>query len=87
MTYNKNSDIIKVNEKAEVDMVNYPPHYTRKNAMECIDEMELIFGKQAVMNFCLCNVWKYRFRANAKNGEEDLRKSDWYMKKYMELCE
>ena len=69
------------------DIINKPKHYNREGAMECIDEMELIFGKQAVMNFCLCNVWKYRFRANAKNGEEDLRKSDWYMRKYMELCE
>ena len=75
------------NPVKEDDPVFHPNHYNREGAMECIDEMELIFGKQAVMNFCLCNVWKYRFRANAKNGEEDLRKSDWYMKKYMELCE
>lgn len=78
-----NYDILFPNE--EVNPVDHPKHYNREGAMECIDEMELIFGKQAVMNFCLCNVWKYRFRANAKNGEEDLRKSDWYMKKYMEL--
>jgi hypothetical protein len=44
-----------------------------------------VFGIEAVKNFCLCNVWKYRYRAADKNGEEDLDKSDWYMNKYIEL--
>lgn len=66
------------------DVVNHPTHYTN-GSMECIDEMKLIFGKQAVMNFCLCNAWKYRYRALHKNGEEDLAKASWYINKYKEL--
>lgn len=66
------------------DMVNHPNHYTNRG-IECIDEMIQVFGKQVVMDFCLCNVWKYRYRAFAKNGQEDIAKSDWYMKKYLEL--
>lgn len=65
--------------------VDHPSHYNRKGSMECIDEMILVFGKKAVMNFCLCNAWKYRYRAADKNGTEDLAKSDWYIKKYAEL--
>lgn len=72
-------------EKSEPDYVNHPPHYTRDGAMECIDEMILIFGEERVMNYCLCNAWKYRYRAADKNGEEDIKKSDWYMRKYKEL--
>lgn len=53
--------------------------------MECIDEMIAIFGKTAVKHFCLLNVWKYRKRAVFKNGAEDMKKADWYMKKYVEL--
>ena len=68
------------------DNIN-PAHYGRENAMECIDEMIFIFGEHAVMDFCLLNVWKYRYRAGAKNGQEDLEKSDWYMAKYKELSE
>lgn len=67
------------------DMVNSPVHYNREDAMECINEMVAVFGVEAVKSFCLCNVWKYRYRAADKNGVEDLRKSDWYMKKYIEL--
>jgi hypothetical protein len=69
------------------EKVDHPSHYNREDAMECIEEMELIFGKEAVKHFCLCNAWKYRYRAADKNGEEDLKKSDWYLRKYKELCE
>lgn len=68
-----------------VETVNHPKHYSREGAMECIDEMVLVFGAEATMHFCLLNAWKYRYRAAEKNGEEDLRKSDWYMAKYAEL--
>jgi len=64
-------------------LVNHPKHYNR--SIECIDEMIAVFGIEVVKHFCLCNVWKYRYRASDKNGQEDLDKSDWYMKKYMEL--
>lgn len=52
---------------------------------ECIDEMIALFGVQAVKDFCRCNVYKYRFRADRKNGEEDIKKAEWYMEKLMEL--
>ena len=65
--------------------VNHPKHYNREGGMECLEEMILIFGKEVVKNFCLCNAWKYRYRAVDKNGEEDLRKSDFYIAKYKEL--
>lgn len=68
------------------DIINKPKHYNREGAMECIDEMQLIFGAEAVKHFCLCNAWKYRYRATEKNGDEDLAKSDFYIKKYKELC-
>ena len=65
------------------DAVNHPKHYQGK--YECIDEMIALFGVQAVKNFCRCNVYKYRFRADRKNGEEDIKKAEWYMEKLMEL--
>lgn len=69
------------------DPVNHPKHYCRESGMESIEEMVVVFGYKAVMNFCLCNVWKYRYRASDKNGAQDLAKSDWYMRKYIELKE
>lgn len=68
------------------DVINKPNHYCREDAMECIEEMEMIFGKEVVKHFCLCNIWKYRYRSAAKNGEEDIKKSDRYVQIYKELC-
>lgn len=78
---------LKYGESQTKETVDHPSHYNREGGMECLDEMELVFGKEVVMNFCLCNAWKYRYRAADKNGEEDLKKSDWYLKKYKELKE
>lgn len=71
----------------ECTSVNHPSHYNQEGGMECIDEMILIFGREATMHFCLCNAWKYRYRANEKNGKEDMDKANWYIKKYKELSE
>ena len=68
------------------DNVNSPSHYNRDGAMETIDEMLLLFGADEVMIFCKLNAWKYRARAMYKNQDEDMRKSDWYLKKYQELA-
>ena len=76
-----------LNNHDNEDNVNHPKHYCRDDGMECIDEMILVFGERAVMTYCLLNTWKYRYRAADKNGEEDLKKSDWYMRKYQELKE
>lgn len=65
------------------DNVNHPDHYQGKH--ECIDEMLALFGIEDVKAFCRCNVYKYRYRASRKNGQEDLDKADWYMEKLMEL--
>lgn len=56
--------------------VNHPAHYQGKH--ECIEVMRSLFGDAAVMNFCKCNVFKYRFRASDKNGTEDIQKAEWY---------
>ncbi len=67
------------------DNINHPSHYCQEGSMECIDEMVAIFGVDYVRVFCLLNVWKYRKRALYKNGEQDMKKSDWYLNKYIEL--
>lgn len=65
------------------EKVDHPEHYQGKN--ECIDVMIAMFGVEAVKSFCRCNAYKYRFRADRKNGEEDIRKAEWYESKLIEL--
>ena len=68
--------------------VNHPSHYNRENALECIEEMLMLYTKDEVMAFCKLNAHKYRYRAGQKeDGLKDLKKSDWYLRKYKEILE
>ena len=60
------------------DNIN-PDHYKSETSLECIEAMEIIFGRSAVLDFCVCNAWKYIWRWKHKNGKEDLKKSAWYL--------
>lgn len=68
------------------DVVNHPGHYCT-GKYECIDVMTEALGKQAVMDFCRCNAFKYIYRSERKNGLEDMKKARWYLNKYIELEE
>lgn len=68
----------------EIDNVNHPSHY-ETGKFECIDVMVETQGVEAVKDFCLCNAFKYIYRHNGKNGDEDIKKAKWYIDKYLEL--
>lgn len=70
----------------EFDNVQNPKHYA-DGKFECIDVMLETQGKQAVMSFCICNAFKYTYRASRKNGIEDVKKAKWYLDKFIELEE
>ena len=68
------------------DNVNHPNHYVT-GKYECIEVMIEAQGKEAVKDFCICNAFKYLYRADRKNGLEDIKKAKWYLDKYIELNE
>lgn len=47
--------------------------------------MEEAFGVDAVAAFCKCNAFKYLWRADHKNGVEDLEKALWYLNKLLDI--
>lgn len=66
------------------DMIN-PDHY-KVHEKECIEEMEIMFGIEAVIAFCKCNAWKYRYRCGNKDDvNQENKKADWYIAKAAEL--
>ena len=70
------------------DSVNHPSHYADSCSMECIDVMELVFGKNDLATYCIINAFKYMWRWKNKNGKEDLDKARWYLDKFSCLgCE
>lgn len=61
------------------DKVNHPTHYNSSKAVctcgrkiECVDVVRH-------MGFNLGNIIKYLWRADHKNGMEDLKKAQWYL--------
>lgn len=67
------------------DNVNHPKHYADTCSIECIESMVIAFGDEAVINFCMCNAYKYLWRYKNKNGTEDLEKAKWYVDKAKSL--
>lgn len=60
------------------DNINNPKHYnSHPSGVECITVAEH-------MGFNLGNAMKYIWRADHKNGLEDLEKADWYIKREIE---
>jgi hypothetical protein len=64
--------------------VTHPSHYTQ-GSIQCIEAMESAFGKESVATWCKLNAFKYIWRAEHKNGMEDIHKAAWYIAKYEEL--
>lgn len=55
------------------DPINHPRHYTsHPSGIECIQVTRH-------MGFNIGNAIKYLWRADFKNGEEDLKKAIWYI--------
>jgi hypothetical protein len=73
-------------EALKADAVNHPWHYNN-GEYECIDAMEDCFGTEAVKGFCICNAFKYLWRCQEKHETpiEDIKKSVWYLDKFLEL--
>lgn len=60
------------------DPVNHPSHYiSHPSGVEAITITEH-------MNFCLGNAIKYIWRADMKNGIQDLKKAAWYINREIE---
>jgi len=64
--------------------INHPSHYNQEGRKECIVEMKEKFGNAAVKDFCMLNAYKYLYRADNKNGVDDLKKAVWYIEYIIE---
>ena len=67
--------------------VNRPAHYTA-GRIECIDAMEAaVTGLEGMDAVLTAQVLKYLWRWKKKNGVEDLRKDEWYLRRLIAMKE
>ena len=72
--------------KTEKDNVNHPAHYNT-GEIEVIDYIKDKLGYDEFTGYLTGNLLKYILRYKYKNGIEDLKKAEWYLKyliNYME---
>ena len=67
------------------DTIFNPKHYMQ-GSHECIDEIKAMLTPDEFKGFLKGNIIKYRYRANLKNGKEDLAKADNYAYYLMHGC-
>ena len=60
------------------DLVNSPPHY-KNGDIECIDAIKSALG-DGYEYYLQGAIIKYIWRYKHKNGIEDLKKAEWYLK-------
>lgn len=75
-----------LDKESTVDAV-HPVHYMLPEGLQVVDVEMAMFGKQAVMNHCLCTAAEYILRSAQKNGAEDVKKAKWWIDKWCELEE
>lgn len=68
----------------------HPSHYNKEGRKECWEEMEEIFGKAFVVDFCIGSAYKYLYRKGEKEGnpkEQDIAKIKNYIAHAKKLTE
>ena len=73
------AELVQTAEDMKPDPVNHPTHYATGCGFECIEMMEMVFGKEAVHDFCTLNAFKYLWRYRQKGGADDIGKAKWYL--------
>lgn len=70
------------------DVVNHPDHYKSETGMEVIDVIEAFtFDLKGIEATDTGNILKYICRWSKKNGLQDLKKAEWYLKHLIEHVE
>ena len=78
-----NTEQVNHPEQNEIEKnVCHPSHYSQDGRRECIEEMRVVFGDEAVREWCILTAYKYMYRAGNKSGnseEQDRAKMAWYL--------
>ena len=72
-------------QQKKKDMVNHPGHYAGK--IEVIDYIRDKLTPEEFVGFCMGNVLKYSSRWRKKDGVQDLKKAEVYLKWAIEAAE
>lgn len=81
----ENIDLHRRNMNYEDTPDNINPDHYKKGGIEAFDYMKAKMSDEQMEGYLLGNILKYTSRYQFKNGVEDLKKSQWYLTKLIEL--
>lgn len=65
------------------DEVNKPHHYNT-SGLECIQAIEAALSPEEYRGYIKGNIMKYTWREAYKKKDEDLKKAQWYLNRYLD---
>lgn len=72
----------KTSTKVQDDLVSNPAHYQGR---KCLDGLKDFLEPKEYIGGLKFNVYKYLFRYKAKNGIQDLKKAEYYLKELIDF--
>lgn len=89
--YEKELELLSVNQTKKPDAVNHPKHYAVFEQLEAIEVIASSMTIEQFYGYCLGNILKYRLRAGGKDDVmQELGKADKYQElfsKFKPLCQ
>lgn len=76
----------KVEQKSKPDNVNQPSHY-KTGGIETLDYIKAKLSPDEWKGYLTGNIFKYISRYPHKNGKEDLKKAEFYLKRLIDSME
>lgn len=77
-------DFLRVVSQGKVKVIpskdNINPNHYKEGGIEVIDILKAKLTPEEFQGFLKGNIVKYTLRARLKNGEEDIKKAEWYAK-------
>jgi hypothetical protein len=64
--------------KSDNDKINHPTHYTQ-GGIECIEAIKAALTADEFRGYIKGTILKYVWRERIKNGDEDLKKAEWFI--------
>ena len=89
IVYEENLELVEEGEEVfptKPEAVNNPAHYGT-GKIECIEYIKDFLTPEEFIGYLRGNIAKYLHRWRYKNGLEDLKKSEWYLKYLIEFMQ
>ena len=85
--YTKPSNFTPLDKNVEKKEETFNIDYFIENEEKCLNFMKVLFGKNAVIDYCRCNSYSRRYHSAMSNSILDLKIAEWYERNLCQMME